>query len=151
MLLFGGVIQVWFGAHLCRCHRYTAYRPPVTLLGLYVKGHSCPTAFLCCPQDTRRVSTARVWRVSRSARVTELLGIIILGFESVPMLLDSLFLKWLLHSSREIGDSCNGSGLSALDLVHSSTTSCTRSPTYSEETQFTFISKYVKYQVNSWK
>ena len=27
-----------------------------TLLGLSGKGHSCPTAFLCCPQDTRRVS-----------------------------------------------------------------------------------------------
>ena len=61
------------------------------------KEHLCPTAFLCCPQHTRRVSIAKVWRISQSARATELLGIILV-FEAAPMLLDSLCLIWPLHS-----------------------------------------------------
>ena len=50
-----------------------------------------------------------------------------------------------------VGDSRSGSGLSALDVVHSSTTSCIRSCTYSEETQLTFLAEYVKCHVNSFK
>ena len=41
------------------------------------KGQSCPPASLCCHQDTRRVSIARLWRISLGARVLELLGIIL--------------------------------------------------------------------------
>ena len=48
-----------------------------------------------------------------------------------------------------VGDSCGGSGLSAVDLMHCSTTSCIRSSMYSEDQQFTFLPKYIKYHVNS--
>ena len=116
-----------------------------TLLGLSGKGHSCLTGFLCCPQDTRRVSITRLWKILQSARVTELLGII-LFFEVAPMLLDGLSIL-----DMRVGDSCSSSGLSALDFMYSSTTSCIRSSTYSEETQFTFLLKYVILHVTSWK
>ena len=111
----------------------------------------CPIAFLCCPQGMRILSNARLWMIAWSARVTESLGII-LGFEAAPMILDSLrlylaspFLTW------EWTTHCTDSGLSALNLVHSSTTSCIRSSMYSEETQSTFLPKHVEYHVNSWK
>ena len=73
-----------------------------TLLGLSGKGHPCPTSFLCCPRDTRRVSMARLWSISRSERKSKLLGII-LGFEAAPMPLDSLPHIWPLHSWCESG------------------------------------------------
>ena len=47
-----------------------------------------------------------------------------------------------------VGDFRSGLGLSALDLVHHLTISCIRSSMYSEETQFTFSPKHVKYHVN---
>ena len=98
LLLFGGVMLPCLGALLCRRHRYTAYRLLVSLCGGYRgKDIHVPLPFLCCPQDTRRISITRLWIISRSARVTELLGII-LGFEVAPMLLDSLGLIWPLHS-----------------------------------------------------
>ena len=130
-----------------------------TLLRISGKGHSCPTAFLCCPQDTRRVSTARLWKISWSAvsgyeksihrktvedftwsaRVTELLGII-LGFKWLlcslparvlfgPSILNARvgrLLQWLRPVCSRLGAQLNY-------LLH-------QVMKYSEETQFTFLS-----------
>ena len=75
------------------------------------------------------------------------------GFHEVQELLSywesSLALKWLLCSSTAcvlsflsiLDARVGGFGLSAVVLVHNSTTS--------EETQFTYLPKYVEYHVNS--
>ena len=41
---------------------YCISAPGGTLLGLSGEGHLCPTAFLCCPQETRRVSIPMLWK-----------------------------------------------------------------------------------------
>ena len=118
-----------------------------TLLGLSGKGHHAPMpswAILRIQEEY----PSQEYEGSQSARVTELLGII-LGLEAVPMLLDSLRFIWPLHSWHESGWLLQWfRPVCCVDFVHSSTASCIQSSMYPEETQFTFSPKHIKYVNN---
>ena len=148
ILLFGGVMQVCLGSLLCGQHQYAASRQLVRLcwgyLGkcIHVPLPSC--VFLRIRKEYPLPDYGRFHDVQ----------------EWLSYWAPSLALKWLLCSltacaisdlsilDARVGNSCSGSDLSALDLVHSSITSCIRSSMYSEETRVTFLLKRVKYPVN---
>ena len=128
VLLFGRVMQVCLGALLCRRHRYTAYRQLVRLCWGYLgKAIRVPT-----PSSTG----LRI----REEYPSHGYG----GFHEVQVWLSycasaSSTLKRLLYSLTacalsglsildvRVGGSYRSSGLSALDLMHTSITSCIRS------------------------
>ena len=136
-------VQVCF-ALLRRCHLYIAYRQLVRLcwgyLGKVIRASlpSCTVLGI-----SRRLSIARLWRILGSARVTDVTGHHPWLWKQLLCSLTACALFGLSILDARVGWLLQVDFQSALELAHSSTTSCIRSSMYSEKIRFTFLPRHV--------